>query len=69
MKTTPANAAFRRTDRVTAFDRTQPKPGEPCRGGETRAVQAALRAIRSAPFASTAPGARAPRADAPFICG
>ena len=64
MKTT-----IRRTDRSPVLERIQPKPSDaPMRGSDTRAVQAALRAIRSVPFATTSV-ARAPRADAPFICG
>lgn len=68
MKT--ARAAFRRADRSPELDRTQPKPsGSLRRCAETRAVQAALRAIRSVPFATPSAAARAPRPDAPFICG
>jgi hypothetical protein len=64
MKTT-----VRRTDRSLALERIQPKPSDaPTRGAETRAVQAALRAIRSVPFAA-ATVVRTPRSDAPFICG
>lgn len=64
MKTT-----VRRIDRSPALERVQPKPSDaPARGSETRAVQAALRAIRSAPFAA-ATVVRSPRSEAPFICG
>lgn len=64
MKTT-----VRRTDRSLALERIQPKPSEvPTRGGDTRAVQAALRAIRSVPFAAGTV-VRTPRSEAPFICG
>jgi len=64
MKTTA-----RRPDRPTALERVQPKSTDAStRGSETRAVQAALRAIRSVPFAA-ATVVRAPRSDAPFICG
>ena len=56
-----------RTHRSPALERIQPKPTEaPCRMGETRAVQAALRGIRFEPFAAAGHPARA---DAPFICG